>query len=353
MSGRAELGDREPATGGREGDSAAGLGAQGRGARFAGRILTSPGWRYVVRRILLSVPVVFGVVVVTFLLLRLIPGDPARTLLGLHASSAAVAALRHQLGLDEPIWRQFWKYLYGLVHGNLGTSIEYQSPVASLIPPCLELTGSLVLVATFFAVVITVPLAALAATRQDRPADHAVRLFSLMGLGMPSFWFGIILIVLFSVDVHWFPVGGYGTGFWAHLHSLLLPGLCAAIGIVPVLIRSLRVGMLEVLSADYVATARAKGLRPSRVTFVHVARNALTPTVTLLGINIAYLIGGAVVIERVFALNGLGNLMLDAIDFRDFPVVQGVTLIYALGVIVVILLTDLATARLDPRIRLR
>ena len=332
---------------------AAGLRSPERGTPFARRYLTSPGLRYVVRRILLSIPVVLGVVVVTFLLLRLIPGDPARTLLGLHAPSAAVAALRHQLGLDEPIWRQFWAYFYRLAHGNLGTSIYYQAPVASVIAPGLPLTGSLVLVATFFAIVITVPLASFAAMRQDRAGDHAVRLFSLMGLGMPSFWFGIILIVLFSVDLHWFPVGGYGTSFWAHLHSLLLPGLCAAIGIVPVLIRSLRVGMLEVLGADYVATARAKGLRPSRVTFVHVARNALIPTVTLLGINIAYLIGGTVVIERVFALNGLGDLMLSSIGVNDFPVVQGVTLVYALGVIVVILITDLVTARLDPRIRLK
>ena len=305
------------------------------------------------RRVLLSIPVLLGVVVVTFLLLRLIPGDPARTLLGMHAPTAAVASLRHQLGLDEPIWLQFWHYFYNLAHANLGTSIDYQAPVSSLIPSCLALTGSLVVVATLFAIVITVPLAALAATHQDRASDHAVRLFSLMGLGLPSFWFGIILIVLFAVDLHWFPVGGYGTSFWSHLHSLLLPGLCAAIGIVPVLIRSLRVGMLEVLGADYVATARAKGLRPSRVTFVHVARNALIPTVTLLGINIAYLIGGTVVIERVFALQGLGNLMLTAIDNRDFPVVQGVTLVYALGVIVVILMTDLVTARLDPRIRLK
>jgi peptide/nickel transport system permease protein len=309
--------------------------------------------RYVVRRILFSLPVVLGVVVVTFLLLRLIPGDPAQTLLGLHASPAAIAALRHQLGLDQPIWRQFWTYFDGLAHGNLGTSIYYQVPTSSLIASRLAVTGALVLVATIFAIVITVPLAALAAMHQDRASDHAVRMFSLMGLGMPSFWFGIILILLFSVDIHWFPVGGYGTTFWQHLHSLLLPGLCAAIGIVPVLIRSLRVGMLEVLGADYVATARAKGLRPSRVTFVHVARNALIPTVTLLGINIAYLIGGTVVIERVFSLNGLGDLMLNAIDYRDFPVVQGVTLVYALGVIVVILITDLATARLDPRIRLK
>lgn len=315
--------------------------------------LASPSLRYVVRRILLSIPVLVGVVVVTFLLLRLIPGDPARTLLGVHATPAAINALRHQLGLDEPIWRQFWAYVYGLAHGNLGRSIYYQAPVSSVIAPCLPLTAALVLIATFFAIVITVPMAALAATHKERPSDHAVRVFSLMGLGMPSFWLGIILIIIFSVDLHWFPVGGYGTTFWQHVHSLVLPGLCAAFAIVPVLIRSLRVGMLEVLGADFVATARAKGLRAWRVTFVHVARNALIPTLTLLGINIAYLIGGTVVIERVFGLNGLGNAMLNAIDLRDFPVVQGITLIYAVGVIGVILITDLVTARLDPRLRLK
>ncbi|MGO8722324.1 MAG: ABC transporter permease [Acidimicrobiales bacterium] len=315
--------------------------------------LASPAAHYVARRVLLSIPVLFGVVVVTFLLLRLIPGDPARTLLGVHAPHSAVIALRHQLGLDKPIWIQFWHYAGGLVHGNLGTSIYYQAPVTSIIAPCLPLTATLVLVATVFAIVITVPLAALAATHQERTSDHAVRLFSLLGLGMPSFWLGIILVVFFSVDLHWFPVGGYGTTFWQHLHSLVLPGLCAAFGIVPVLIRSLRVGMLEVLGADFVATARAKGLRPWRVTLLHVARNALIPTLTLLGINIAYLIGGTVVIERVFGLNGLGTAMLTAIDVRDFPVVQGITLIYALGVIGVILVTDLITARLDPRVRLR
>jgi peptide/nickel transport system permease protein len=309
--------------------------------------------RYVVRRVLLSIPVLIGVVVVTFLLLRLIPGDPARTLLGLHATPAQVAALRHQLGLDEPIWRQFWSYVYGLAHGNLGTSIYYQSPVSSVIGPAFPLTAWLVVVATFFSVVITVPLAALAATHRERASDHAVRVFSLVGLGMPPFWLGILLIIFFSLDLHWFPVGGYGTTLVQHVRSLVLPGLCASFAIVPVLIRSLRVGMLDVLGADFVATARAKGLRPWRVTFLHVARNALIPTVTLLGINIAYLIGGTVVIERVFGLNGLGSAMLNAIDNRDFPVVQGITLIYALGVIGVILVSDLITARLDPRIRLK
>ena len=225
--------------------------------------------------------------------------------------------------------------------------------MSSLIASRAAVTASLVAVATLFSILITVPLAALAAARPDRPADHAVRLFSLFGLGMPSFFFGILLIIFFSVDLHWFAVGGWGVSFGDHLRSLVLPGLTAAIAIVPVLIRSLRVGMLEVMESDFVATARAKGLRGSRVLFAHVARNALIPTLTLLGINVAYLIGGTVVIERVFGLDGLGNLMLNAIGVRDFPVVQGVTIVYAMAVVLVNLLTDLAAARLDPRIRLR
>lgn len=300
-----------------------------------------------------AIPVIFGVAIVTFLLLRLIPGDPARVLLGIHASPSAVASLRARLGLNQPIYQQLWSYLIGLLHGRTGVSIYYHVPVSSLIASHAAVTASLIAVATLFSVIITVPLAALAAARRDRPADHAVRLLSLVGLGMPSFFFGIILIILFSVDLHWFAVGGWGVSFSDHLRSLVLPGLTAAIAIVPVLIRSLRVGMLEVIESDFVATARAKGLRGSRVLYGHVARNALIPTLTLLGINIAYLIGGTVVIERVFNLNGLGNLMLSAIGVRDFPVVQGVTIVYAIAVVLVNLLTDLTAARLDPRIRLR
>jgi peptide/nickel transport system permease protein len=300
-----------------------------------------------------AIPVIFGIAIVTFLLLRLIPGDPARVLLGIHASPSAVASLRARLGLNQPIYQQLWSYLIGLLHGRTGVSIYYHVPVSSLIASHAAVTASLIAVATLFSVIITVPLAVLAAARRDRPADHAVRLFSLVGLGMPSFFFGIILIIVFSVDLHWFAVGGWGVSFSDHLRSLVLPGLTAAIAIVPVLIRSLRVGMLEVIESDFVATARAKGLRGSRVLYGHVARNALIPTLTLLGINIAYLIGGTVVIERVFNLNGLGNLMLSAIGVRDFPVVQGVTIVYAIAVVLVNLMTDLTAARLDPRIRLR
>ncbi len=309
--------------------------------------------RYAAQRLAAAVPVVLGVAVVTFLLLRLIPGDPARAVLGIHASPQQVAQLRHQLGLDEPIYQQLWSFLVGLAHGNTGTSIYYKVPVSSLIWAALPVTASLVAVSAVFCVVITVPLATLAAARQDRPADHAVRVFSLVGLGMPSFFFGIILIIVFAVDLHWFSVGGWGTTFAEHLRSLVLPGLTAAIAIAPVLIRSLRVGMLEVIESDFVAAARAKGLRGPRVLLAHVARNALIPTVTLLGISIAYLIGSTVVIERVFDLNGLGNLMLNAIGVRDFPVVQGVTIVYAIAVVLINLLTDLTAAQLDPRVRLR
>ncbi len=311
------------------------------------------GLRYTARRLATAVPVILGVAVVTFLLLRLIPGDPARAVLGLHASPEQVDQLRRQLGLDEPIYQQLWSFLVGLAHGNTGTSIYYKVPVSSLIWAALPVTASLVAVSAVFCVLITVPLAVLAAARQDRPADHAVRVFSLVGLGMPSFFFGIILIIVFAVDLHWFSVGGWGTTPAEHLRSLVLPGLTAAIAIAPVLIRSLRVGMLEVIESDFVAAARAKGLRGPRVLLAHVARNALIPTVTLLGINLAYLIGSTVVIERVFDLNGLGNLMLNAIGVRDFPVVQGVTIVYAIAVVAINLMTDLTSARLDPRVRLR
>jgi len=169
---------------------------------------------------------------------------------------------------------------------------------------------------------------------------------------MPSFWVGLVLILVFAVNLGWFPVGGWGDTFPEHVYGLILPALTSALAIIPLLVRSLRVGMLEVLQADYIATARAKGLREHRVLIIHVARNAIIPTLTLLGINIAFLIGATVVVERVFQLNGLGSLMLTSISNRDFPVVQGVTFVFAMSVVIINLATDLTAARLDPRIRL-
>ena len=307
---------------------------------------------YVVRRLLQAIPVVLGITIITFFLLRLIPGDPAMTLLGNRGTPEQIAALRARWGLNEPIWIQFWLFLKQLAHGDTGASLFYQVPTRTLIASRIGVTMSLVAFATVFSVLITVPLATIAAIRKDRSADQVIRAVPLVGLGMPSFWVGLVLILIFAVNLGWFPVGGWGDTIPEHIYGLILPALTSALAIVPLLIRSLRVGMLEVLQADYIATARSKGLREHRVLLIHVARNAIIPTLTLLGINIAFLIGATVVVERVFQLNGLGSLMLSAISNRDFPVVQGVTFVFALSVVIINLATDLTAARLDPRIRL-
>jgi peptide/nickel transport system permease protein len=239
------------------------------------------------------------------------------------------------------------------VDGRLGNSYFYHESVIALIGQRIGQTVWLVLAATVFAVLIAVPLAAIAASHHDRFADHAVRAVGVVGLGMPAFWIGIVLIEIFAVRLEILPVGGWGTTVWGHVKGLLLPGLTAAFAIVPILVRSLRVGMLEVLESDFVAAARAKGLGERRVLLVHVARNAIIPTLTLLGLNIAFLIGSTVIVEQVFALNGLGSLLLDSITNRDYPVVQGLTLVLAASVVLITLATDLISAQLDPRIRLR
>lgn len=309
--------------------------------------------RYTVRRLASAVLVVIGVVVATFLVLHVEPGTPAREVLGLHASAGAIAALDAQWGLNHSLPDQLWNFLGQLVHGNLGQSYIEKVSATSLIGARIGLTAELVGLATLFAIAITLPLAALAAAHRDHVADHGVRFASSVGLGMPAFWFGIVLIEVFAVHLHLLPVGGMGSGFGGGLESLILPAFTAALGIVPLLIRSLRVGIVEVLDADFIAAARAKGLSGLRVLFFHAARNALVPTVTLLGVNIAYLIGTTVIVERVFALDGLGSLLLSSIQNLDYPMVQSITLVLAASVVLVNFVTDLMAARLDPRIRLR
>jgi peptide/nickel transport system permease protein len=308
---------------------------------------------YTGRRLVAAVLVVIGVAVAAFILLHVVPGDPARAVLGEHAPQSAVDQLDKQWGLSEPIPSQFAHYIGKLLRGQLGTSYFYHEPVLSLIGQRIGQTAWLVLAATVFAVAISVPLAAIAASRQDRFADHAVRAVGVVGLGMPAFWIGIVLIEIFAVNLKILPVGGWGTTFGDHVKSLILPGLTAAFAIVPILVRSLRVGMLEVLESDFVASARARGLGETRVLFVHVARNAIIPTLTLLGLNIAFLVGSTVIVEEVFGLNGIGALLLDSITNRDYPVVQGLVLVMATAVVLINLGVDLLSARLDTRIRLR
>ncbi|HEY2778774.1 MAG TPA: ABC transporter permease [Gaiellaceae bacterium] len=304
------------------------------------------------RRLLHLVPITLGVTVLVFFLIHLVPGDPAATILGNQATPARVALLHHEWGLDRPIYVQYWKFMGRVVHGNLGDSLFYSVSAGHLVLQRLPVTLWLIGLGALLSVAIAVPLAALAATKRDRLPDHLVRAVPLLGLGFPPFWVGIVLLLVFGLNLgRAFPVGGYGSGFVGHLHSMFLPALTVAFGIAPILIRSLRASLLEVLESDYVTTARSKGLPESRVLVRHALRNAIVSTVSVLGVNIGYLVGGTLVIEQVYALPGIGQLMINSIFQRDFPVVQAVTLVFSIMVVLVYLLSDVVHALLDPRVR--
>jgi peptide/nickel transport system permease protein len=307
---------------------------------------------YVGRRLVSLIPVVFGITLIVFFMIHLVPGDPARTLLGTRATPEGVAALHKQFGLDQPLWRQYLSFLGRLLHGDLGTSFFYRTSVGGLVGGRIAATVWLLVAATVISLLISVPLAVLAASRRGSATDQAIRAVPLLGLGMPSFWLGIMLILLFALKVRLFPVSGFGVGPLGHLRSIVLPGLTVALALTPILVRSLRTSMIGVLDSDYVVTANAKGLSHGRVILSHTLRNAAVSSITVLGVNIAYLVGSTLVVERVFGLPGLGTLMLDAIFNRDFAVVQGVTLLFAIIVVAINLLTDVAHAALDPRVEL-
>ena len=306
---------------------------------------------FVVRRLAMLVPVAVGVTIIAFFMIHLIPGDPARTILGLHATPQRIALLHKQWGLDRPLVSQYWLFMDRLFHGNLGQSLYYGGSAATIIFQRLPPTLWLIVYSAVIAVVISVPLATLAATRKDAVRDHVVRAVPLLGLGMPPFWVGILLVYALAIKVRAFPVSGYGTGFLGHLHSMFLPALTVAIALAPVVIRALRASMLTVLGAEYITTAKSKGVPAGRLFLRHVLRNAVIPAVTVLGINIGYLVGGTVIIENIFAIPGIGNLMINSVFQRDFPVVQGVALVFAILVVLVNLLADLSYAVLDPRVR--
>jgi peptide/nickel transport system permease protein len=239
-----------------------------------------------------------------------------------------------------------------LFHGDLGSSLFYGVGAGHLVLQRLPVTLWLIGFGALLSVLIAVPLSVIAATHRDRLADHTVRVVPLVGLGFPAFWLGIMLLLVFGLNLgRLFPVGGYGQGFFGHLHSMFLPALTVALGISPILVRSLRAALLEVLESDFVTTARSKGLSERRVLVRHALRNAAVSTVSVLGVNIGYLVGGTLVIEQVYALPGVGQLMINSIFQRDFPVVQAVTLVFSILVVLVYLLTDVAHALLDPRVR--
>lgn len=298
------------------------------------------------------VPVMLGVVVAVFFLLRMVPGDPAAMILGERATPESVAQLRAQLGLDQPLWRQFTDFAVQVVtRFDTGDSLVTGVPTRELIFARAPVSLGIVVFAVVLAVLIAVPLALAAALRRDGWVDHVVRVLPAAGMGMPLFWIGLLLIIVFGVQLRWFPVGGVGSGLGEPLRSLFLPSLAVALGMAPPLIRSLRAQLLEVLTADFVTTLRAARVPEHRILWRHVVRGAALPTLTLLSVNTAYLIGGTLVVEKVFGIDGLGTLLFQSIGSRDFPVVQGVALYCAVLVVLVTTLAGVLAALLDPRLR--
>jgi peptide/nickel transport system permease protein len=305
---------------------------------------------FIARRILQLIPTLLFILIVVFALVRLLPGDPASAMLGDRALDADVERINRELGLDRPLPVQFAVFARSVATGDLGDSITLKLPVTELIATRLPITILLTLMAALIAVVFAVPLAFVAATRRGRMADSAVRGAFQVGLSMPVFYLGLILLTVFGARLRWFPVGGYGDGFLEHLHHLFLPALTLALSLSAILMRNLRAAIIEVIDAEYVQFARAKGLRPRLVLLRHVLRNALISTVALFGLSIGTLLSGAVITETVFAIPGAGRLMVDSIYARDYPVVQGLTIALAVLVSLTFLLTDLVQAWLDPRV---
>jgi len=298
------------------------------------------------RRLLLLVPTVLGAVTLVFFLVHLIPGDPVELMLGETASRADLTQLRADLGLDRPLGEQYAHFLAGCARGDLGRSFFYRRPVLAVIGGALPATMLLAAAALAVALLIALPAGVVAAVRRDRPVDRLAMLGSLIGVSMPNFWLGPMLIILFSFRLGWLPVSGKEG-----VASLVLPAVTLGTALAAILARMTRASMLDVLGEDYLRTARAKGVRERAVVLRHGLRNALLPVVTIVGLQFGALLSGAVVTENVFAWPGIGTLLVQAITARDYPLVQGCVLVIALCYVAVNFLTDSLYAVIDPRVR--
>lgn len=304
--------------------------------------------RYLLLRLLLALPALWLIVTMVFLLAHTVPGDPVQQMLGEGARTEDVQQLRHTLGLDVPIPVQYGRYLVGVLHGNLGESFRFQQPVARVVlshyPATLELAAFALLVCA----AIGIPAGMFAAEHRGTAADHAVGVFTLFGLSVPNFALGPVLILVFSVMLGWLPVSGRGG-----VSHLILPSITLGAALAAILTRMVRTSVIEELSSDYVRTARAKGLPESAVLFRHAFRNALIPILTILGLQFGTLLAGTIVTESIFSWPGIGRLSVQAIEARDYPLLQGCILTIAFSYVVVNLLTDLFYAFVDPRVRLQ
>lgn len=300
---------------------------------------------YVARRVVASVPTLWGVATVVFVMARLLPGDPARVIAGVLASPEDVERIRQQMGLNQPLWIQYGNFLGSLLRLNLGTSAHTNAPVIEEIGSRLPYTAELAVVALVIAITVGVLAGVAAAIRRNTPLDLLISSFSVFGVSMPVYWLGLMLIIVFAIDLHLLPAAGADEPT-----SIVMPAVTLALFSLGLIMRMTRSSMLEVLGQDYVRTARAKGAPFRSVVFRHALRNALLPIMTVIGLQFGALLGGAVVTETVFSWPGVGRLLVDSIFFRDYPVVQGLVLMFGTTFVVINLLVDLLYAYVDPRI---
>jgi ABC-type dipeptide/oligopeptide/nickel transport system permease component len=307
---------------------------------------------YLIRRVALAVVVLFGLLVATFFIIHLVPGDPVRIVLGGHATPQAIAATRHDLYLDRPLLTQFWLYVSHTLRGDFGTAFTLGAPVGQILSERVGPSAALIAYSMIVALVVGVPLAIVAAVRPNGVVDNAIRLATTFAFAMPGFWLGLMLALIFGLELRWFPVSGYSGGIGGILRTVTLPALTLGLPLATVVVRTLRSSLLDVLQSEYIDAARSRGLRELRIVGKHAMRNSLMNTLTILSVNIGFLIGGTVVIEQVFQIPGLGSLLVQAVEKRDYQLVQALSVLAGAAVVLAALASDLVQALIDPRVRL-
>lgn len=306
---------------------------------------------YVARRIGVSLAQLLGVAFFAFMLIHFVPGNPVATMLGPRATQGEIARVSARLGLNRPLPLQFWLFLGHLVTFHFGQSITFSQSISSLIAQRIVPSMALIAYGTIVAIVLGVPLAVIAAVKGGTPVDHGIRVFTTVSFAMPTFWSGLILAIFFALKLGWLPVSGYGTGFGGVVRSLTLPAIALGLSLLAVVVRTLRSSIRHTLSLEYVEAAEARGFSKRRVLAFHVFRNAVMPTVTVLAVSIGFLIGGTVVLEQVFQIPGLGSLLFQAVENRDYPLVETLAVLAGSLVVFLNLGTDLLQAAVDPRVR--
>jgi peptide/nickel transport system permease protein len=309
-------------------------------------------FNYIIKRIAQMIPVLFVVTILVFSMIRLIPGDPATALLGEMAKQKDIERLREQMGLNENVFKQYVIFMKNLFVLDFGRSFVYKIPVIELVKPRIAVTVCLTVLSMTFAAILGFPLGYWAGMRKDRAADQIIRVTALACISLPNFWVGLLLMILFGVKLRWLPVGGWGETNFEHFKSLILPGITSSAMTAALIMRNLRNSVVDINSLDYVDFARSKGISEARVSVWHILRNGLISTVTLVMMRAAWMLGGSVIIETVFALPGMGKLLIDSIFGRDYAVVQALVFMFSALVIIVNLITDVIYSFLDPRVTL-